>query len=199
MLKWAILIIGLYYFLRDSQVGREVSDYLPVDAQDFLDMAGQYLPDVAAVAGVSEKISVADLSVAIENIRAAYPYTSIVPTTLALGLIRKESGFNAGAAAITSSARGLMQVLRGTAYGVIRQFGLNIPETSDAVIQPINNLTIGMHYLASLMRKYGGDKYAALEAYRMGPGAFDKGARSPEGYAQKVLMFAQNFETAGYA
>lgn len=201
-----IVIVGVaaLYVLRDTSAGRSALSALPESIQSTIYGAADALPDITLIAGTNAKLDAQTVATTIEAIKRDYNFTANLSTPIVMGLIRQESNLDAGALAyaansIGSRARGLMQLMPATAYEVIDKYNLGIPHELEEIHYPYNNLLIGMHYLAFLMKRYGNNISSALEAYRMGYGAFDKGARSPEGYANRVLAFANQYAGQGYA
>jgi soluble lytic murein transglycosylase-like protein len=86
-----------------------------------------------------------------------------VPSKLVSAVIGAESGGNARATSPTN-AQGLMQLEPGTA----REMGVRDP------YDPRQNVYGGVRYLATLLRRYGGNVALALAAYNAGPGAVEK-------------------------
>ncbi|WP_162917503.1 lytic transglycosylase domain-containing protein [Dongia deserti] len=86
---------------------------------------------------------------------------------LVLGIIRQESAFDVGAVS-SAGARGLMQLLPGTAKGVAKQAGVKFAETrltSDSHY----NITLGKAYLDELLSRFGGSYVLTAAAYNAGP------------------------------
>ncbi|MGF6172269.1 transglycosylase SLT domain-containing protein [Ensifer sp. 4252] len=105
----------------------------------------------------------------------AFPVGVIPPTAnidgsgkaLAYAIARQESAFNP-AAVSTANARGLLQLLPGTAKGVASRYGLAYSKerlTSDAGY----NATLGAHYLGEQINSFGGSYVLTFIAYNAGP------------------------------
>lgn len=91
---------------------------------------------------------------------------------LLLGLMRQESAFNLRAVS-PAGARGLMQLMPGTAEQVARRLGVSYSIdrlTSD----PHYNITLGRDYLERMLDRYSGFLPLALAAYNAGPGRADQ-------------------------
>ena len=86
---------------------------------------------------------------------------------LVLGVIRQESAFDVTAVS-SAGARGLMQLLPGTAKGMAKREGVNFAEkklTSDSHY----NITLGRAYLDDLLSRFGGSYVLTAAAYNAGP------------------------------
>ena len=84
-----------------------------------------------------------------------------------LAVIRQESEFYSGAIS-RAGARGLMQLMPGTARRVARQVKVGYSRKK-LLSDPEYNLRLGRFYLAGLIDKYGGSYIVALAAYNAGP------------------------------
>lgn len=88
------------------------------------------------------------------------------------GLIRQESRYDPNARS-RSNAMGLMQLLKGTAYGVAKHN--NIPLASDAqIFSPETNIALGCAYLAYVKRRHENSDMFAVGSYNGGPNAVQK-------------------------
>ncbi|WP_307233268.1 lytic transglycosylase domain-containing protein [Pararhizobium capsulatum] len=86
---------------------------------------------------------------------------------LAYAIARQESAFNS-AAVSPANARGLLQILPGTAKGVAGRHGLAFSSdrlTTDAAY----NATLGAHYLGEQINDFGGSYILTFIAYNAGP------------------------------
>lgn len=103
-----------------------------------------------------------------------------VDPTLARSVAQAESGFDP-AARSPKGARGVMQLMPGTAKGL----GVDPDD-------PADNVHGGIQYLAQLSKQYGGDRELTLAAYNAGPGAVDRYKGVPpfketQSYVAKIL------------
>jgi soluble lytic murein transglycosylase len=90
-----------------------------------------------------------------------------VEPALTLGLMRQESNFDPGAASPVG-ARGLMQLMPGTAQAVARQLG--DPAAAARLLDPAANMRLGTAYLGGLLDQFGGVMPYAVAGYNAGPG-----------------------------
>ncbi len=109
--------------------------------------------------------------------RYAYPVNALphfehltekVDLALVLALARQESEFNARAKSPVG-ARGMMQIMPGTARAIARQHKVRYSKarlTSD----PAYNTALGVAHLHDLIKKYNGSYILPLVAYNAGPG-----------------------------
>ena len=99
--------------------------------------------------------------------RPVSPPEGGVEPAVALGLIRQESSFDAGAGSPVG-ARGLMQLMPATAAAVARR--LNEPASVPALTaDPAYNMRLGTAYLQGLLEQFGGALPLALAGYNAGP------------------------------
>jgi soluble lytic murein transglycosylase len=91
---------------------------------------------------------------------------------LVVALIRQESLFDSRARS-SAAALGLMQLLSSTATRVAKQLGLT-PPPNEKLFDPELNVTLGTHYLQSLLRRYSNNWFKAIAAYNAGEAAVDR-------------------------
>lgn len=91
-----------------------------------------------------------------------------LPPALVLGLIRQESSFDT-AVVSPSGARGLMQLMPGTARDVARALGVPA-EIGALTIDAAYNMRLGTHYLRAMLDRFDGCTPLAIAAYNAGPG-----------------------------
>ncbi|MCP4937454.1 MAG: lytic transglycosylase domain-containing protein [bacterium] len=109
--------------------------------------------------------------------RYAYPVNALpsfdqltakVDTALVLALARQESEFNAKAKSPVG-ARGMMQIMPGTARAIARQHKVRYSR-SRLINDPSYNIALGVAHLHDLIKKYNGSYILPLVAYNAGPG-----------------------------
>ncbi len=106
--------------------------------------------------------------------RAYYPVPGFVPDglsvsrALALSIARRESEFDP-AARSTADARGLMQVLPGTAKLMAKKLGKSF-EAGKLLTDPAYNVTMGAAYLAEMAEEFGPSVALIAAGYNAGPG-----------------------------
>jgi len=128
---------------------------------------------------------------------------------LLMGIARRESAFNPQAMSPVG-ARGLMQLMPGTAAHVARNLGISAPSTS-ALFEPQTNIQLGSAYIQSMLERYRGNRIAATAAYNAGPQRVDRWLasapsefdrfvesipfRETRDYVQAVLAYRVIFES----
>ena len=106
--------------------------------------------------------------------RAYYPVTDVarqtlaVPTELALAITRRESEFNPAATSAVG-ARGLMQLMPGTAKLVAPKLGLAY-DIGRLTSDPDYNVALGSAYLGQLRAEFGSSPLLIAAGYNAGPG-----------------------------
>jgi soluble lytic murein transglycosylase-like protein len=90
---------------------------------------------------------------------------------LVLAVIREESRFQQKAES-NKKARGMMQVMDGTAKSVGKNAGINV-DVSLMRQSADYNIAVGSRYLADLLAQYNGNAMLAVSAYNAGPNNVD--------------------------
>lgn len=90
---------------------------------------------------------------------------------LVLSLIKAESNFSPSAAS-SAGAGGLMQITEDTFSYCISSMGISPDEAS--ILDPDDNINVGIWYLSTLLKKYSGNTVFAVAAYNAGPSNVDK-------------------------
>lgn len=91
-----------------------------------------------------------------------------VDPAVVLALIRQESSFDRGAIS-PAGARGLMQLMPGTADKMAQQIGDAPPTGRSLLTDPARNMQLGSAYFAQLLNQFGGSLPLAVAAYNAGP------------------------------
>ena len=123
-----------------------------------------------------------------------------VDPLLAHGLIRQESKYDPDATS-RSNAMGLMQLLKGTAYGVAKHNGIKLAN-SKQIYRPETNIKLGCAYLGYVQRGKGGNSMLAVASYNGGPNAVKRWVRQHKASGISDMdYFVENIpyrETRGY-
>jgi len=138
--------------------------------------------EFAMAAAEAERLGRVDVAIAVakRSIDAGmplmihgYPVTALpaggdVEHALLLAIVRTESAFDQDAMSGVG-ARGLMQLMPGTATLIARQ--LQLPYAVDRLTSDgVYNLTLGRAYIEKLLEDFGGSYPLAIAAYNAGPG-----------------------------
>jgi soluble lytic murein transglycosylase len=89
-----------------------------------------------------------------------------LPVPLVLGVVRQESAFDLQATS-TAGARGLMQLMPGTARELAGKLG--VPFAADKLYDPDYSLQLGTSYFAHVLDMFDGDVELALAGSNSGP------------------------------
>ena len=98
-----------------------------------------------------------------------------VEWALVHALVRQESRYDSDAVS-SAGARGLMQLMPGTAKEVAQKAGLS-HDPKWLTTKPAHNVALGTRYLQKLLNKYNGNYAMALAAYNAGPSRVDRWTR----------------------
>lgn len=116
---------------------------------------------------------------------------------LVLSIMREESRFDTRARSL-AAARGLLQLIIGTAREVGREVGLQQVQPED-LYDPRTVIPIGAKYLADLQREFDGNAMKAAAAYNAGPPQVHLWTRLAPGPGDDVFYSTINFgETRAY-
>jgi len=96
--------------------------------------------------------------------------------SLIWGIIRQESAFNPQARS-RKGARGLMQLMPGTARDVVRKHRLRHNGGLD-LSHPKHNIQLGSLYVADMLKRFDGQNALAIAAYNAGPNRVAKWLKS---------------------
>jgi soluble lytic murein transglycosylase-like protein len=106
---------------------------------------------------------------------------------LAVAIMKNESNFDPGAQS-SVGAKGLMQVMPGTAVHITQKFNsIGVPVPDDPIER---NIAFGIYYLREMSDMFRGDTAAIIRAYNAGPGneksGKSRGFRETTNYLAKV-------------
>jgi peptidoglycan lytic transglycosylase len=110
-------------------------------------------------------------------VAAAYS-ESMAPaeTALVFAMVRQESAFDVHARS-SAGARGLMQLMPGTARDVANRLGMPYAP-SDLTNSPDYNVSLGRAYIGGLIDRFDGSYVLALAGYNAGPGRVNQWLQS---------------------
>ena len=133
--------------------------------------------------------------------RFAYPLPAWLPVhgwkvdkALVLGLIRQESAFQPDAVS-GAGARGLMQLMPGTAYHISKDSRIKSDKTR--LFKTDYNLRLGQQYISYLLDKpfIDGNLFYMIAAYNAGPGNLVKWQKAAR-YNNDALLFIEVIPSA---
>ncbi len=153
---------------------------------EHVELTLQYAPIV--VPARFRAVAAAAAPAEVGEIVAHYSRQYRLPPNLVLAVIKAESNFNA-AAVSPAGARGLMQLMPGTAA----EMGVS------NIFDPAENIAGGTQYLSKMLQLFNGDTTLALAAYNAGPGAVMKHNGVPpyketRTYIERVNTYYTDFE-----
>ena len=159
-------------------------------------------PDLAVMVGRNARLSGAS-----DYVRAGYPVVKVPQgqeawTTIIHAIARQESQFDR-AAVSRAGARGLMQLMPGTAREQAEKIGLSYDApalTADIAY----NIQLGSAYFQRMLNYYGGNYPLAVAAYNAGPGNVNKWLKAngdPRMPGGDIVTWIENipiYETKNY-
>ncbi|QHL91508.1 transglycosylase SLT domain-containing protein [Sphingomonas changnyeongensis] len=188
-----------------TQFVRAISAAVESDAEHALaaELAqGIGRPDLAVMVGRSARVNGAS-----DYVRTGYPLVKVPVgqeawTTIIHAIARQESQFDR-AAVSHAGARGLMQLMPGTAREQAEKIGLSydapaLTENTDY------NIQLGSSYFQRMLSYYGGSYPLAIAAYNAGPGNVNKWLKAngdPRLPGQDMIRWIEEipvFETRNY-
>ncbi|CAM4007773.1 transglycosylase SLT domain-containing protein [Vreelandella rituensis] len=132
---------------------------------------------------------------------------------LLMAITRRESAYNPDALS-PAGARGLMQLMPGTASQVSREVGISDPGPY-GILDPEINIRLGSTYLRDKLARYQNNRLAAAAAYNAGPSRVDRWLtdgpqafdlfvesipfRETRDYVQAILSYRVIFESLANA
>lgn len=118
-----------------------------------------------------------------------YSKTHGFDPALFFGLVRQESGFNPLSYS-SAQARGLTQVIPGTADLIARALDVNNFDQSD-LFKPYVSVRFGTYYLGNVLDSFNGNIYYALMGYNGGPGNARKWQRPDLDTAVEMVTYSE--------
>lgn len=92
-----------------------------------------------------------------------------IPQSYAMAIARQESAWNPKAGSPVG-ARGLMQIMPGTATHTVKMFNIPGYSGTSQLLDPEMNINIGTSYLQYVYQQFGNNRIFASAAYNAGPG-----------------------------
>lgn len=188
-----------------SQFVRAIAAAVETDAEHALaaELAqGIGRPDLAVMVGRSARLNGAS-----DYVRAGYPIVAVPQgqeawATIIHAIARQESQFDRNAVS-HAGARGLMQLMPGTAREQAEKIGLSY--NAPALTTDIGyNIQLGSGYFQRMLSYYGGNYPLAVAAYNAGPGNVNKWLKSngdPRLPGGDIVSWIENipfYETKSY-
>ena len=188
-----------------SQFVRTIATSVETDSEHALatELAqGIGRPDLAVMVGRNARLNGAS-----DYVRAGYPLVRVPQgqeawTTIIHAIARQESQFDR-AAVSHAGARGLMQLMPGTAREQAEKSGLGY-DPSALVADTGYNIQLGSAYFQRMLSYYGGNYPLAVAAYNAGAGNVNKWLRAngdPRAGAVDIVRWIENipfYETKNY-
>jgi soluble lytic murein transglycosylase len=141
-------------------------------------LVGAGIAVVVMVPGVQQRIQELYLPLQHDDIIRQQARLKHLDPALIAAVIYQESKFEDRTS--SAGAKGLMQILPGTAQFIARKSGGTAFELRDLATPQIN-ISYGSWYLRYLIRRYGGNETLAVAAYNAGENNVDKWVRRAGG------------------
>ncbi|HBU8666983.1 TPA: murein transglycosylase [Klebsiella oxytoca] len=122
-----------------------------------------------------------------------------IPQSYAMAIARQESAWNPKAGSPVG-ARGLMQIMPGTATHTVSMFSIPGYSGPSQLLDPEMNINIGTSYLQYVYQQFGNNRILASAAYNAGPGRV-RTWRGNSGGRIDAVAFVESIpfsETRGY-
>lgn len=122
-----------------------------------------------------------------------------IPQSYAMAIARQESAWNPKAGSPVG-ARGLMQIMPGTATHTVKMFNIPGYSGTSQLLDPEMNINIGTSYLQYVYQQFGNNRIFASAAYNAGPGRV-RTWRGNSGGRIDAVAFIESIpfsETRGY-
>lgn len=122
-----------------------------------------------------------------------------IPQSYAMAIARQESAWNPKAGSPVG-ARGLMQIMPGTATHTVSMFSIPGYSGPSQLLDPEMNINIGTSYLQYVYQQFGNNRIFASAAYNAGPGRV-RTWRGNSGGRIDAVAFVESIpfsETRGY-
>ncbi|MCB1491806.1 MAG: transglycosylase SLT domain-containing protein [Rhodobiaceae bacterium] len=159
------LIVGMSFYVNDGPSFAR----LAVRARE---LGAPHIAVNIAKRGMRAGFNITDEAYPLSVIPGHARNSSGTPPALVYAIARQESEFNSGAVS-HAGARGLMQLMPGTAKSVSREVGLSYNQ-SRLVTDPDYNVALGSAYLAKRLGNFDGSYIMAAAAYNAGKGRVDQ-------------------------
>ncbi|WP_308561951.1 murein transglycosylase [uncultured Klebsiella sp.] len=136
---------------------------------------------------------------AYKDLFARYTSGKDIPQSYAMAIARQESAWNPKAGSPVG-ARGLMQIMPGTATHMVSMFSIPGYSSPSQLLDPEMNINIGTRYLQYVYQQFGDNRIFASAAYNAGPGRVRTWRGNSDGRIDAVA-FVESIpfsETRGY-
>lgn len=122
--------------------------------------------------GLQKNIPVYDIAYPTLSLPAYIGNGSAPESALVLGLTRQESEFDPEAMS-SANARGLMQMIHGTAQYTARKHGIPYSNKNE-LFTPSKNLQLGMAHISDLLDDFAGSYILSIASYNAGAGRINQ-------------------------